>query len=1108
MIIRECYVDGLGGSDDLHLDQLRGGVNVVVGPIAAKMKELRQFIPAMLLGEIKLSGIQLESVTGSLSSEVESAPIELIRIANRSTTEVHFVDTQGRPANNSPLSDRVQSIDAEHFLSLYTDSLSLSDRLTWWNRTGTTQRLTGPVTSTVAEPVVNRSIREQRLAKVHELRDRVTKLQRRQNHLTSKLEANQLDRQQYLKHKELQAEVASRSEQLHQSIRQSREQLKLLTTASALAPHWARRAQIQASLQKLRAINAHAKDLPRVRRLDKKIRALRRRLSDLRDKQQAPPQRVTTDPIEDLLQTKATILHHETRIAKIQVAFERDRVLQSANNDFELICQLEEAAAALSAARSGHEANLASTGQSELNGIDAPLTPPASDDDNANEIRHRIESLKSKTRELLHRRVLSPFAILALGVFFSCGIAMILGSLIIDFGGYNFTIGLVGLTAIGAVAFLKNSFEQPALEEIERHRAQIDQVIREIEQAEIENDSGPQLAVYEETPSLEEKTASLSSSQAELEHAKQLWTDLLGSLELPPNTPLTDAIENLQLRANHSGSVPNHEIRKLEAELAQHQSSLSDWQQQAADSLNRSITAIREVDVEVVLEWLQAEKSSPESESSEANHEWQQEITTCQQELKRHKRKRNKILARAGVEEIGQLRAKIRKRSQIKPLKKELAALQIQIDADLHHQSVKTQITESQITELLQANKEASLPHQIEKQQAEIQARQQEKSSNDAECKRLEQALQQFVTNRSAATWRQERDALARDLAAQTQQLMTEEIGLEIIDRLPLEATQCPKSEGLTLASQLLHDVGRDEVQIDYDADAQAFLYVDDQGARPLRELPELDARLVILSLQFAGIILQNRSETPLPAVFSDESFSEQPSDDLSLAKLFREVAKRDNQIFVFTSRDDVEKAFTTAGVATLRISAPLADTSDSDEISRLDKTFAAPTTESDAQPTQRVPEPPQDVDWIPVEYQVAAPPRPTAPISPINSLPPCADGSPSTTPAKRSGPSSIQRQDSIIEISWEQQETAPPPPSEPPPSEPPPSEPPPSTDNLVDAETNRPDRSNTPPSKWHRLDAPHPTPPSVIDNANQTMKQSVQRLIRGRDEMPDWWPD
>ena len=725
MIIRECYVDGFGGSDDLCLEKLRAGLNVVVGPVEAKMKQLGHFIPAMLLGEINRCGIQLEGVSGSLSSGVESASIELIRIANHSASELHVLDSHGRPANDSSLPDRIQSIGAELFLSLYTDGLSLSDRLSWWQRTGTMQALTEPIASATRKPAIDVVVREQRVAKVQELRDSLAKLQQQRNQLQNRLEADLDCRQQYLDHKRQQAEAATRSEELRESIREARQQLKLLTAAFTLHPQWARRAEIQASLKQLRAIHVHAKDLSRVRQLDQKLQEFRQRLRALRNNQPAPPERVPPNPIEELIQAKSTIIQSENRIAKIHVTLERDRIRQSTNDDFATIRRLEDAAAALSAARTRHEASLTTTTQRKLDSVDELLISAPNNGQEAPinqhaviEVRQRIETLKHKTRDLLHRRVLSPSAILALGALFSCGVAMILGSLIIDFNGYNFTVGLLGLTALGAVAFLKVSLEQPAVEELEHHRARIDQLITEIEQAEpeSESDSKPKLAVCKETTHSDDHTIPLPSTLNELEQAKKSWTDLLRTLDLAPDTTITDAMESLQMRFINSDSVPNREIAELEAELTQHQSSFSHWQQQAASSLNRTVESVQEADVETVLTWLQATKSNSDFAAVETSHESQQQMVACQQQIKRHKRKRNKIFARTGVNDVEQLRVKIQDRRQIKPLKEELEALQIQIDASLNDQ-----VAESPIKELLESHKETTLQDRIEQHQSEIQ---------------------------------------------------------------------------------------------------------------------------------------------------------------------------------------------------------------------------------------------------------------------------------------------------------------------------------------------------------------------------------------------------
>ena len=461
MIIRECYVDDFGDSEDLSLEGLAAGLNVIRGASPTDVKRLGNFIPAMFLGETAAGDVTIGAVSGSLIADTDTSPIELVRLADHQVRGLHFLDAQGCALDDCELANRIKAIHPETYLALFTDRMSLTDRLSIWKQTGIIQELVGSVSSTPANKSIDSAVITSLLEQIKQLRTSISHTKQLRDELLSQIESGDRSRETYLAAKQQQSEAAARAEQLHESIHRSRKRLESLDAAITLANPWVRRAEVQAELERLGTIRVHPNDIKRVRELDGELEQLRQQLRQAREELKTPTAIKPPAAVGQLLQAESKAEQSATRIAQIEAELKRNHLSPSAGEELTDIRRLEFAADELDRAFSVSAVGSDFTDAPRLFAAnELPIAEPLAEDE-IDSMRGRVDKLKAETRQLLHGRVLSPTAILIIGALFSSGVAMILASLVFDFGGLNLSIGVIGISATVAATLLKVSFESP-----------------------------------------------------------------------------------------------------------------------------------------------------------------------------------------------------------------------------------------------------------------------------------------------------------------------------------------------------------------------------------------------------------------------------------------------------------------------------------------------------------------------------------------------------------------------------------------------------------------------------------------------------------------------
>ena len=152
VIINQLYIDEFSGHDDLTLEALASGLNVVRVPTAAEAGVLHAFIPSILFGSFRQGQIQVPPLSGAMGAQVKDRSLDLCRLpsAQGTCSTLQILDADGHAVAAESLQQQLQPFDVRCCLALYTDLLPAADQLASWRRAGLLQQLMEP--AAVARP--------------------------------------------------------------------------------------------------------------------------------------------------------------------------------------------------------------------------------------------------------------------------------------------------------------------------------------------------------------------------------------------------------------------------------------------------------------------------------------------------------------------------------------------------------------------------------------------------------------------------------------------------------------------------------------------------------------------------------------------------------------------------------------------------------------------------------------------------------------------------------------------------------------------------------------------------------------------------------------------
>ncbi|MCA9169770.1 MAG: hypothetical protein KDB23_18980 [Planctomycetales bacterium] len=97
-------------------------------------------------------------------------------------------------------------------------------------------------------------------------------------------------------------------------------------------------------------------------------------------------------------------------------------------------------------------------------------------------LQRQIRQLREESRRLLDRQLLSRQSLVAIGLLFSGGAAVLMSSLVLDLGGEERAASAIGVTCMLSALLLKLSFERAPSYKLREHRERVTELIEELRQ--------------------------------------------------------------------------------------------------------------------------------------------------------------------------------------------------------------------------------------------------------------------------------------------------------------------------------------------------------------------------------------------------------------------------------------------------------------------------------------------------------------------------------------------------------------------------------------------------------------------------------------------------
>ena len=219
MIINQLYIDEFSGHDDLTLEALASGLNVVRVPTAAEAAVLHAFIPSILVGPLREGDGFVPPLCGAIVAQVQGQSLDLCRLpADREggCSDLQVLDADGRQVTAGPLHDLLKPFDARSYLALYTDCLPPAARLACWRTTGRLEELLDRSGSSseqaIADTAGDRASAQQAQLQAA-LRSQLTELEQACHDLDQRLAVTSHQRAVYL---EMRSQVRQHRERLRE----------------------------------------------------------------------------------------------------------------------------------------------------------------------------------------------------------------------------------------------------------------------------------------------------------------------------------------------------------------------------------------------------------------------------------------------------------------------------------------------------------------------------------------------------------------------------------------------------------------------------------------------------------------------------------------------------------------------------------------------------------------------------------------------------------------------------------------------------------------------------------------------------------------------------
>ena len=1077
MIVQEIYIDSMRAENDLSIEGLGSGLQVLRASSPETAHQLCNFIPAMLYGPVSHAGQpRTTPVTGSLVAATNATAFDLVRLSDDASQTLHIRDDHGQTVAPADWLLSEAQLQAETYLALFTCRLDPTERLTYWKNSGILQELIGrsPPESDIAS--IDDTTRDQLQARCRELHQHHDSLKQQCNELKEKLK-DQSDRSAYLELRQQQTEQASTIEETQNQWNELENRLTMIDSVLQIAPTWQRLTNLNSKLAATKPLRAHPKHIKRLEARDRKLDELRDHLQERRQQlESCSPTDQDEQRLQRLIEQEPEALQHFEQSTELRIQLESVRDFPSHDELRETVENLTATSQRLTEVR---EAHFEAAERNTLAATAPRLFPIPSSDETATDtletaaesdyerVRQRVAELKAESRALLQTRLLSPVAVLAIGGLFSMGVVMFLAALVFNFGTSNLTLGFMGLSASITAILLKFNLDRPPLEAIQQHRAEIDDLLQSIESQELTTDEP---VVCDE---IVEPAETSAPSNRDLNIAEQEWRELLLELDLPSHCDLATAISITEERLQSEASTTTDTLHDIETRLLQNDNWLRNWHRESLLLLGRELP-------ENETEPLEQEEIERISRCLEDQHsQWQEtstlqreEISELQNKIKQNKRARRKILSKAGADDLEHLKQLVKQRRHRIKCNQERESIEQQIEERLKPVAARDELEayltnygESELQELLESTQDER--EQLGKEMAAAKTKLKKTQRKIA---RLSSDLKDLKTQSQLESARQQlRQAEQQYQEAQIAQSLFEQVGPRKTDQ-PHSST----TESLRFASDLLSSATEEARHLKYDFEIGDFIHTikTNHGsvAKPLRELAEHDARLVLIGLQFASVALQPHAASQWPVVVDDDAFGDDANTIDQLALLCQQAASEHSQIVVVTTRDEVTSAFAKLGY-------PI----------RTPMEIAEPKTEETLTPSPMAVTPPplpSTDDWIPVEYQVVEP----------GELPSMASSSLSANDSKSTSNSNSHQE---TDVAWQLDP-----------------HPPEHADDVMESAVTPPkipdtpsatmNRANTPPSRWHRLDQAHSTPTP----RGQEAARRERAIDRGKDQPPEWWPD
>ena len=133
MIVQEIYIDSIRDGNDLGIEGLGSGLQIIQASSPETAQKLRNFIPAMLYGPVSHAGQpRTTRVSGSLVAATNAMAFDLVRLSDDPLETLHIRDAQEQPVAPADWILSESQLQAEIYLALFTCRLDPSERFTCW----------------------------------------------------------------------------------------------------------------------------------------------------------------------------------------------------------------------------------------------------------------------------------------------------------------------------------------------------------------------------------------------------------------------------------------------------------------------------------------------------------------------------------------------------------------------------------------------------------------------------------------------------------------------------------------------------------------------------------------------------------------------------------------------------------------------------------------------------------------------------------------------------------------------------------------------------------------------------------------------------------------